>query len=172
MILSTHAVIGAAIGAYVPSNPALALALGFASHFALDAIPHWDYPIRSASLTSHRDAPIRLNRALIVDLLTIGSDGLLGVAVAMTLFGSIGNRSAVLLGAIGAMLPDPLQLVPDRIPGEPLRTLERFHRRMHSKLKIAALPFGIASQLILVAVVVCMSKQAHLPEFLDVWANG
>jgi hypothetical protein len=172
MVLSTHALVGAAIGAYLPSNPALAMALGFGSHFVLDAIPHWDYPIRSAALTPHRGVPIRLNRALVIDLLTIGTDALLGVAVAMMLFGSTGSGWAVILGAIGAMLPDPLQLVHDRVPREPLRTLQRFHRGIHSKLKITALPFGVASQLILAVVVVYLSKGAHVPEIFGAWGNG
>ena len=161
MVLSTHALVGAAIGAYFSSNPALAATLAFGSHFVLDAIPHWDYAIRSALLTPHRAAPIRLDRALVIDLLTFGADALLGVAVATMLFASVENRWVVLLGAIAAMLPDPLQLVHDKYAHEPLRTLQRFHRNIHSKLRIAALPFGVASQLVLAIIVVCLSKGAY-----------
>jgi hypothetical protein len=49
MILSTHAVVGVALASFVPSHPFAAFVIGFASHFALDAIPHWDYPIKSRS---------------------------------------------------------------------------------------------------------------------------
>ena len=49
MILSTHAVVGGAIASLGPSDPILAAAAGFASYFAIDAIPHWDYPLRSIS---------------------------------------------------------------------------------------------------------------------------
>jgi hypothetical protein len=161
MVLSTHALVGAGIGAHFSSSPAVAMTFGFASHFVLDAIPHWDYPIRSASLTPDRGVPMQLDRALVVDLLTIGVDALVGVAVAMMLFGSVDNRWSVLLGAIGAMLPDPLQILHNRYPHEPLRTLQRFHRAVHSKLQLAALPFGITSQLVLVMAVVCLSKGAQ-----------
>jgi len=39
MILSTHAIVGAAIASFLPSHPTTAFVLGFASHFVLDAIP-------------------------------------------------------------------------------------------------------------------------------------
>jgi hypothetical protein len=158
MILSTHALVGAAIGACLSSNPAAAAAVAFGSHFVLDAIPHWDYPIRSASLTPQSGVPIRLDRTLILDLLTFGFDALLGVTAGMLVFGSTGNRWVVLVGAIAAMLPDPLQLIPSRYAYEPLRTIQIFHRKIHSKLTLAALPLGVASQLVLAIIVVCVSK--------------
>jgi len=161
MLLCTHALVGAAIGAYFASNPALGVTLAFGSHFVLDAIPHWDYPIRSASLTPQVEAPIRLDKPLALDLLTFGADALFGMVVGMMLFGSVENRWAVLLSAIAAMLPDPLQIVPNKYAHEPLQTLQRFHRKIHSKLSIAALPFGITSQLILAIVTVCLSKGTY-----------
>lgn len=50
MILSTHAVVGGAIGSLFPSHPILVALLGFTSHFVIDAIPHWDYPLKSISV--------------------------------------------------------------------------------------------------------------------------
>jgi hypothetical protein len=161
MLLSTQALVGAAIGASFASDPALGVTLAFGSHFVLDAIPHWDYPIRSASLTPQVGAPIRLDKPLAIDLLTFGTDALLGLAAGMMVFGSVENRWAVLLSAIAAMLPDPLQIVPNKYAYEPLRTLQRFHRKIHSKLRIAALPFGVTSQLILAIVTVCLSKATY-----------
>jgi hypothetical protein len=38
MILTTHAIVGAALASFMPSHPAAAFVVGFASHFALDAI--------------------------------------------------------------------------------------------------------------------------------------
>jgi len=49
MILSTHAVVGGAIASFIPLHPLLVAVAGFASHFAIDAIPHWDYRLRSQS---------------------------------------------------------------------------------------------------------------------------
>ena len=83
MILSTHAIVRAAIASFVPSHPTTAFVLGFASHFVLDAIPHWDYPISSASVNPKIGAPLTFDRALLRDLVVIGSDGLLGILGAL-----------------------------------------------------------------------------------------
>jgi hypothetical protein len=139
MILCTHAVVGAALASFVPSHPAAAFAIGFASHFVLDAIPHWDYSIKSRSINPMIGAPIVFDSALLQDAVTIGFDGLVGIIVALFLFGSSASQWAILLGAIGAMLPDPLQFVHARLPREPLRTLQRFHRWAHSDKKINGL---------------------------------
>src|SRR5262249_4316826 len=78
MILSTHAIVGAAIASFLPSHSTTAFVLGFASHFVLDTIPHWDYPIRSASVDTEIGAPVTFDRALLRDVVVIGSDGLIG----------------------------------------------------------------------------------------------
>src|SRR5215813_5502703 len=100
MILSTHAIVGAAIASFLPSHPTAAFVLGFASHFVLDAIPHWDYPIRSAAVDPKIGAPMTCDRALLRDAIVIGSDGLLGILGALLLFassdgGNCWSRSAV-----------------------------------------------------------------------------
>jgi hypothetical protein len=136
MILSTHAVVGAALASFVPSHPLAALVIGFASHFALDAIPHWDYPIKSRSVNPKVGAPMVFDRALLQDAVTIGFDGVVGIISALLLFGSPINYWAILLGAIGAMLPDPLQFIHVRLPHEPLRTLQRLHRWAHTNERI------------------------------------
>jgi hypothetical protein len=160
MILSTHAIIGAAIASFLPSHPAAAFVLGFASHFVLDAIPHWDYPIRSASVNPNIGAPMTFDRTLFQDAITIGSDGLLGILAALFLFASAENLWAILLGSFGAMLPDPLQFAHVRFPHEPLRTIQRFHRWMHTDKRINGV-LGIGSQLVLVALIVGATTAAH-----------
>jgi hypothetical protein len=162
MILSTHALVGAAIATFVPSHPAAAFALGFASHFALDAIPHWDYPIRSASVDPKINAPLRFDRALFQDALTIGADGLVGIMLALFLFASAQTQSVVLLGALGAILPDPLQFLHARWPHEPLRTLQRLHKWAHTQRQIKdRVCLGIVSQLSLVIAVTVTTLAAH-----------
>jgi hypothetical protein len=65
MILTTHAIVGAALASFLPSHPAAAFVVGFASHFALDAIPHVDYPIKSRSVNPKVGAPMAFDRALL-----------------------------------------------------------------------------------------------------------
>jgi hypothetical protein len=44
---------------------------------------------------------------------------------------------AILLGAVAAMLPDPLQVVHALYPREPLKSLHPFHQCIHSKRKLS-----------------------------------
>src|SRR6476619_5073715 len=163
MVLSTHAIVGAAIASFVPIHPTTAFVLGFASHFVLDAIPHWDYPIRSAAVDPKIGAPMTCDRALLRDAVVIGSDGLLGILGALLLFASSDGLWSILLGAFGAMLPDPLQTIHAHFRGEPLRTLQRFHRWIHTDKRIKEdIILGVGSQIALVAVMVRLTMVTQL----------
>jgi hypothetical protein len=159
LLLSTHAIVGAAIGSLLPSHPAAAALLGFASHFPLDAIPHWDYPIRSAFVNPAVGGRLKRDRALMLDAITIGADALLGLVVGALLFATPTGRWAVVLAACGAILPDPLQFVHAHFPREPFRSIQRFHRWMHTKKPMKRqIVWGIISQMVLIAVVVALAK--------------
>jgi hypothetical protein len=153
MILSTHAIVGAAVASLMPDHPALAFASGMATHFAIDAIPHWDYPLRAISVKPNTGSALRLNWYLCRDLGLILTDACVGLAIALWLYATPTAEISVLLGALGAMLPDPLQLAHRLCPREPLRTLQRFHVWMHTNQKLAW-PIGVSSQLSFIALVV------------------
>jgi hypothetical protein len=55
LILSTHAIIGGAVASLFPSHPVFIAIAGFASHFAIDAIPRWDYPLQVISVKRGAD---------------------------------------------------------------------------------------------------------------------
>ena len=144
------------------SHPTTAFVLGFASHFVLDAIPHWDYAIRSAAVDPKIGAPMTFDRALLRDAVVIGSDGLVGILGALLLFASSEGLWSILLGAFGAMLPDPLHTIHAHFPHEPLRSLQRFHRWIHTDKRIKKdLILGVGSQIALVAVVVGLAMMAQ-----------
>jgi hypothetical protein len=108
------------------------------------------------------NAPVTFDRALLRDAATIGADGLLGILAALFLFASPQSLWAVLLGAFGAMLPDPLQFIAARFPHEPLRTLQRFHRWVHTDKQMEErVVLGVGSQLLLVALIVGLAAAAH-----------
>ena len=90
MLVTNHVLSGAVIGA-ASRRPVPAFALAVASHFALDATPHWGKFGRG-------------RRYLRVAV----SDGLVGLAVmgAMAVVAPRGRRAAVLAGMAGAALPD------------------------------------------------------------------
>jgi hypothetical protein len=132
MILSTHAIVGGALASFMPAHPAAAFVVGMASHYAIDAIPHGDYPLRSISIWKGRTA-ITSTPLLLRDLFMIASDAAIGIAITLWLYAGPGVTLAVLSGAIGAILPDPLRLAYRLFPREPLRSLQRFHVWMHTK---------------------------------------
>lgn len=158
MILSTHAIVGGAIASLLPSDPVLAAVLGFATHFAIDAIPHWDYPLRSISVEKAADnRRLGLSRAVIIDVVCVGADACAGLALAIWLFATTASAWVIALGAIAAMVPDPLQFAHRIYPREPLVTLQRFHGSMHSKRKLAW-RLGVSSQIVFAAAVSALTE--------------
>ena len=163
MILTTHAIVGAAVGRLV-LNPYESFALGFISHFLIDAIPHWAYPL--ASLIRDEKDPLKkdmiLDRRFIRDLILVIIDFCSGVSLDIFVFqGAISfiNFSLPLLaGALGGVLPDALQFAYFKIRREPLITLQKLHIRVNGKEDIFALPYGLLSQIILIIAVVIISK--------------
>src|SRR5271163_3474884 len=153
MILSTHAIVGGAIASFMPGHPVLAFVVGAASHFAIDAIPHVDYPLYSITVKRSAPSALTLNWLLVQYLGLITLDACVGLAIVIWLYASPGATTAVLAGALGAMLPDPLQLVSKLYPREPLRSLQRFHVWIHTKRRLSW-PLGVSSQLSFVALVV------------------
>lgn len=90
MLITNHVLSGALLGAAVRS-PAAALPLGVASHFALDAVPHWGQWLSRSHFL----------RIAVADGLT----GLAAMGAAAALAPRQG-RAAVLAGMVGASLPD------------------------------------------------------------------
>jgi len=165
MILTTHAIVGAAAGRLV-SNPLLSFALGFISHFLIDAIPHWSYSL--ASIVGDKKNPLNrdmmINRHFIKDLAIIAVDFCSGIILTIFIFqgrnGFIDISLPLLFGAIGGVFPDALQFVYFKIRREPLITLQKLHFWFHSKRveDISALPYGVLSQIIVIIAVVIISK--------------
>jgi len=142
MILTPHAVFGAALASALHLSPAYALAAGFVSHLLLDTIPHWDYHLKSGS----RDPLNPLNNDISAsnpnfrqDLMKIAFDACLGVGLSL-FFLSLGVGVpilSVLAGAIGGILPDALQFVYMKIRREPFTSLQHLHTViMHSTKEI------------------------------------
>lgn len=149
MILTTHAVIGAAAAQLLPQNPFLAFIAGFLSHFAADAIPHWDYDI--AALKRERV----LNPRFLTAAAKVGIDLAFGIILSLLFFYSSDPyfRQIILIGALSGALPDALQFVTWKLPREPLLSLHRFHSRIHTKKKMRRPFVGILSQAVIIATI-------------------
>src|ERR1700745_2148453 len=152
MILSTHAIVGGALASLFPSHPALVVAAGFPSHFAIDAIPHWDYKLRAISVAPGARNQPQPAGPLLYDLGLIGFDACAGLGLALLLFATRTTAIAIALGAIAAMLPDPLQFVHSLYPREPLKSLQSFHRWIHTQRQLSW-PIGVSSQALFATLV-------------------
>ncbi|MGF7233429.1 MAG: hypothetical protein ACQSGP_00505 [Frankia sp.] len=114
MIISSHVGAGALVGTAV-RQPVPAFLLGFASHLAMDALPHWGLPPGGNWLpVARRDG--------VAGLVEIG----LITAAAPT-----DRRIAVLAGMIGACLPDTDKLGTYFFKRNPWpEPFNRFHARI------------------------------------------
>ena len=115
MLLTNHVLSGALLGA-LARRPAAAFAAGIASHFVLDALPHW----------GNWGSTRQFLRAAV-------PDGLVSLA-AMGAFAALApadRRLAVVAGMAGAALPDadkPARLFLGRSPFP--AAVDRFHGRI------------------------------------------
>lgn len=152
MILSTHGAVGGGVALALSGNPILGLACAFFSHFLLDAIPHWDYKLRSAMIDDSQPLENDMSvggSGFYVDLFKIGCDACVGLALAIVLFVpySLEHPYIAVFGAIFAILPDSLQFVYWKVRREPLTSLQRFHTWIHARTKITSPILGVIFQI-------------------------
>jgi hypothetical protein len=156
MILATHAIVGAAVARLFPHYPIIGFLAAFASHYVLDAIPHWNYHLRSfrSTETTHGRPDMAWGRDFLIDLSRIAFDGILGVGLAFLLFRPQSWHDAfiTLLGIAGGVLPDVLQFLYWKLGGKPLGWLQRIHHAVHFKEDIENPIVGASLQVGLVAL--------------------
>jgi hypothetical protein len=165
MTLTTHAIVGAAAASIFPSQPVLAFAAGFASHLAIDSLPHWDYKILSKSRNESDRLDEHFNiksREFVLDLARIGSDAVLGTILAVLIFSFLLFHFPiwfVVMGAWAGILPDPLQFVYYKFRPKFMESLQRFHIYVQEGKSIYPPPLvGLLYQFILVVAVVALRK--------------
>jgi hypothetical protein len=140
VLITNHVVAGAVIGVVVP-RPAHAFGLGVASHFAMDALPHWGHP----------DYSVFIKVAVV--------DGLFGLATMATIARAAPpeRRAAVVAGMLGACLPDADKPSTLFFGGSPFPVwLDDFHKRIQDEAH-ARMPFeavgGVVGALVARALV-------------------
>ncbi|MFA6416156.1 MAG: hypothetical protein WCW56_01580 [Candidatus Paceibacterota bacterium] len=167
MILSTHSIVGASFAGLLATDPATAFAVGLASHYLLDMVPHWDYQI-GGEKTEDDIKKINLNftsPTFISDLSKITLDFALGLIISYYFLVHMAGFSwlVVLAGIIGGVLPDFLQFLYskfyNKIYGLPLVWFQKLHdffhtdHRPYKKRQLA----GATKQFVLVAgIIVCV----------------
>jgi hypothetical protein len=169
MTQATHAIIGAAAASLFPEQPGLAFAAGFASHFIIDAIPHWDYDrqwLHSINYSYDKmHTSVRLGKDAWHDVGIVGIDAFIGFLLTCWLAWYLDVPLGIaLIGAGAGLFPDFLHFIffafrkyewVDRV----LEPLERFHAWVGwREYKYMHPAQGIALQLALVVVVVGLLK--------------
>ena len=148
MLLTNHVLSGALIGA-LARRPLPAFAAGVASHFVLDAIPHWgDWGSRR-----------RFMRVAV-------PDGLLSLAVmgALTAASPPGQRAAVLAGMTGAALPDVDKPATAWFGWSPFpAAVDRFHTRIQNESFHRAPVELAAASLFATAALVAIRRARRCP---------
>jgi hypothetical protein len=165
MTLTTHAVVGAAVASAIPNHPILGFTLAFGSHFLLDAVPHWDYPLSShtGDNRNHMNDDMRVDKSFFRDLLKIGTDVLCGILLALLFFTAYSPHLFFipLIGAFGAILPDALQFAYWKWRHQPLVSLQRFHLWIHAKSNFNNKPLvGVPFQMAVIVLTVLIFKFA------------
>jgi hypothetical protein len=140
MTLTTHAIVGAAVASLVPQYPVAGFVLGFASHFVIDSIPHWNEG--GALLYSNKEKRgdhtvriVRYGAQLLHDVAVVLADSLIGFILAsVILWGFFGvPLFIVLLGAFAGQMPDGLQFVYFVYKLRFMEGLQKFHSRIQTE---------------------------------------
>lgn len=123
MTLTTHAVIGAAIGSAV-ADPVVGFLAGATSHFLVDMIPHGDNQLADLFRVHKR-------RKLAVTYVTI--DAIIALLLLLATFAARGesNNLAFSAAVAGSILPDLLVGLADATKWKPLRKFSKFHFFFH-----------------------------------------
>ena len=168
MTLATHTLVAGATARLLSiTNPVAALLVGLASHYGIDAIPHYDYPLRSARQERSEKLEFTLTpskKNLLRDLLAVGVDSVLGVLllVALTPKSLDGTHLITTLALIlGAILPDALQAAFFVYQKSPLLETKLLHDFFHAKHRLTKDWLGIGSQALIVLLAVLVLARFH-----------
>jgi len=164
VILSSHIIAASAVAGPLLNKPfnftnaALIFFVSFLSHFALDALPHWDYKILSFSKENGERLFVFKKNFLIRDLSKNLLDGIIGLVGAILIIGYPSDFwEFILFGLIvfGAILPDILEALFTIKKWRVLEPLHKFHLIVHGKRIFQNRPFwGTFSQILIIVLIV------------------
>ncbi|HLP44191.1 MAG TPA: hypothetical protein VK145_02830 [Candidatus Nanoarchaeia archaeon] len=157
MTLATHMVVGAAAAKVLSSHPVEAFVIGWISHYILDSVVHWDYPLSITGGQEH--APLNIREAskklIAYDVGKVLIDVILGAIMIYVLSKNFSPDNVHLLvaGALGATIPDFLQFLYGVFKVRILAILQDFHNFMHAERTLKGRPIvGIAAQICVILI--------------------
>lgn len=148
MLETPHVAIGAAIATKIP-NPFIAIPLAFASHFVLEAVPHWNPHI--VTETKKFGYPTKKSVVIIVIDSTLAL--ILGSFIAYQALPNTGHAVTILAASFASVLPDLIEF-----PYFFLKTkinLPKSWVDFHRSLQEHATPlWGLLTQLLIVGAAI------------------
>jgi hypothetical protein len=150
MTATAHALVAGAIYRAIP-NPIISVPLALASHFIMDAVPHWDIGTAWRSRSKKRTGGFAI------------ADTVLGITLAYFLFQGKGSSIPLLLTIVAAEIPDWLEAPwyiffahHDKIkPVAGAGFLEKLSYAVYRGENVfhakATYPFGVITQIVTVA---------------------
>ena len=128
MLVPVHAVIGGLIGEKLVASQILAFVFGFLSHFLLDMIPHNDGVTLDEAQMKHKKPELYLNVA--AQIATTFFILIIWIYALKPI-----HDQAVILGMVGAVLPDALWGVYERFKIKQLKWFFNLHNYIHGFFK-------------------------------------
>jgi len=146
------------------ANAVFIFIVSFLSHYAIDAIPHWDYGLNSFVKIFDENGVYRgkrkfifQKRLLIKDLIKILFDFIIGLLMIFFLIG-FKNIFMILLIIFASSLPDILQVCCAFLKSPKPKILEferKFHYYIHGKKIFENKPIlGIISQILTLIIII------------------
>ena len=124
MILTPHILVGAAIGTKT-DNLWLVFVFGWLSHYALDALPHWEYLDKLSEVVKTKN------------LFKIFADFIIGIAVVLAITWHFSQKLPIFFGLLGAITPDILQGMAFVLKLNCLKPLNKLHNKIHNSQKLS-----------------------------------
>ena len=160
MILTPHAIIGAAVSSALPGYPVLGFFLALASHYAMDLIPHNHYEHSHFIIKETKSiASLVHNMKAVYQLLMICFDFFIGLFFATLIFSRDWDTLLIVfLGVAGGVLPDFLRFFYYKYHKEPFVFFAKFHNIFESKNCLDHKPIiGAAIQTVTTVIFVLIS---------------
>lgn len=149
MLLTPHALVGAAIGASTDNLP-LIIVLAFVSHFVLDCLPHFDW----GTWHEHDKDQNGEFKLELKDYLLVAFDGIVMLSISYWLWIFSGKNDLILLGIFFSILTDLIDNVPfwnkQIRKMKILNNLHKIHHKVQYQLKSKYWYWGVTTQLVII----------------------
>lgn len=160
MILTTHAIIGAAIANAFPAEPHIGFPFAFASHYIIDVLPHTNYGHEHFLNEKNTDAVIDFRNAdALQQVLYTVLDIIVAVVLVFFLF--VRDKQTFLLSVLGALLgviPDIFNFFSYKYEGKFFKGAKKLHDLFHYSRDYSHSNFhGVITQIAVVVFMVIIS---------------